>query len=255
MAYINGKEILFSSNVTCCDLPDQEKTVTPSLLAQEITPDSGYDLKKVTVEAATEVYEKGIADERTRFWEIYQKSGSRDSYANAFFGVGWTDETYNPIYEIKPKNASNGLSSTFCYSKMTDTIVDINASYVPTLNSTFRNSSIKIIRKLIVKSTTAYTNTFVGCADLENITFSFANLDIFNKYIGNDISFADCVVLSKESITHIQNLTYNSEITVTFSLAAVNKAFETSSGANDGSTSEEWEEVRTSSVLNTIVLV
>lgn len=35
-----------------------------------------------------------------RFWDLYQNNGKRVDYQNAFSGIGWTEETFKPKYDI-----------------------------------------------------------------------------------------------------------------------------------------------------------
>lgn len=79
------------------------------------------------------------------------------------------------------------------------------------------------------------TNCFYACDSLENI--------VIEGVIDNDCDLHYSHPLSKASITNVINVLSNttSGKTVSFSKKAVNKAFETSTGANDGSTSAEWQ--------------
>ena len=74
---------------------------------------------------------------------------------------------------------------------------------------------------------------FTGATALKNITVEGP--------IAYSISFKDCP-LSKESILSVFNALSDTitGMTLTLKLLAVNTAFETSEGAADGSTSEEW---------------
>ena len=58
MAYINGKEILFSAVMNgAAEVKTEETTVTPTKEAQEMTPPAGTYFSKVTVEAIPDEYE------------------------------------------------------------------------------------------------------------------------------------------------------------------------------------------------------
>ena len=78
-------------------------------------------------------------------------------------------------------------------------------------------------------------NCFYACDALQNI--------VIEGVIDSDCDMHWSHVLSKASITNVINVLSNttSGKTVSFSKKAVNKAFETSTGANDGSTSAEWQ--------------
>ncbi len=60
-----------------------------------------------------EVYEAGRKQEWSDFWDEYQTNGKRTNYGYAFTGtmastpqIGWTDKTFKPKYDIKPKDAN-----------------------------------------------------------------------------------------------------------------------------------------------------
>lgn len=94
---------------------------------------------------------------------------------------------------------------------------------------------VKWIEKLIVKETHTFTNAFRYCDDMIHI--------IFEGVIGTALDISAPTGLDKESIESIFNClsTTTSGISVTISEEAVNKAFETSEGANNGSASTEWK--------------
>lgn len=86
-----------------------------------------------------------------------------------------------------------------------------------------------------------FHNMFQSCSSLEEVSF------VGEIKVGN-INLSSCTKLKKASITGLINAlsstpAYPGDATytkITFSTAAVNKAFETSSGANDGASSSEW---------------
>lgn len=176
----------------------------------------------------------GMKAERDAFWKIYQDHGNRTDYTHAFAGYGWTYETYHPKYPIRLREGWTATSA-FQLSLVTDTQVPIVCEGATTLNSTFYNSKLKTIRSITSVAGTVFQNTFYGCADLENISFS--------GIISNDIDLHWSTKLSRASINSliwICNESQGYDFKVTLSIAAVNKAFETSVGANDGSESDEW---------------
>ena len=145
---------------------------------------------------ADSVYEKGKEKERSNFWDVFQNKGKLNafsSYQYAFSYGHWTDNNYNPKYTI-----SAGYSCSYMYymaTSITDTKVDIDLRYAPASLQVFRSSGLKTIRKLIVAETNTYNTWFKDCAALENITFE--------GVIGNDLSFADCPLLTVESMLNI----------------------------------------------------
>ena len=100
--------------------------------------------------------------------------------------------------------------------------------------------NLHTIPLLEVNRNVAFTSTFGACSALTEIRFA--------GEIGKDISLLSSTKLTKDSIcSTIEHLASpETEITgktLTLSIKAVNKAFETSEGANDGSTSAEWIEL------------
>lgn len=183
-----------------------------------------------------EVYEAGQKSEYDRFWDKYQYNGNPMGYTYAFAGARWMDDTYNPKYEIKVRTAAN---SCFYYNNtITDTKVPIDVMSEPVnqIDYMFRGcSNLKTIRLLKVQRSLAYTNVFLGCSKLENITFE--------GEIGTSISFADCPLLTPESmisvIDHLVNYAETDNdhaYTVTFTDACWN-ALEEYMGTQSGDTS------------------
>lgn len=182
-----------------------------------------------------EGFEAGKQDAYNTFWDDFQNNGNRNHYYYAFSYYNFDDSTYNPKYPIKTGTSNTGGQNLFYSSYgITDTKVDIE--FEKTANGAFNSAKkLKTIRKMIVNENTTFTNTFNGAEALETINVEGT--------IGKAISLAPCTLLTKASITSIINAlsTTTSGLTLTLSEAAVNKAFETSEGANDGTTSAEWE--------------
>lgn len=215
----------------------------------------------------------GMSTEQERFWKAYQKDETNAQYSYAFAGMGWTDETFKPIHDIRPISAYSmfytsgivdlygilkrqgvsldfsrctGVSSLFYGTKIKEFGV-LDFTSTSSLGSVFYRAAVEKIEKIIVTEKTTYDRCFLEAFNLTDVTFE--------GVIGNDISFADCTKLSKASIRDLVWGTFDSSITLTFSLAAVNKAFETSAGANDGSQSEEWQMLMDDTVDNSVTLV
>ena len=157
--------------------------------------------------------EVGKQAECDRFWDVFQDYGRRKHYRYAFYSQGsntWTDELYNPKYNITATNEYGG-DSMFQASSITDTKVEIaiGASAGYTFISC---GSLKTIRKLIVSEITTFNRWFDGCHVLENVTF--------DGVIANNISFKACVNLTTISvqsiIDHLKDLTGLASQTLTF---------------------------------------
>lgn len=219
-----------------------------------------------------EVYIKGNFDEQNAFWDRYQNYGNRRIYHRAFNNsgfFGWGDEIFKPKYDIicegdcsfafyaweKETTHTNigailkkqGVILDTSKAKSIDKFFAYGSCIIgelPTIScesagsnttSVFRNTQVKTIEKVIVTNDTNYFEWFMYCDKLENIVFD----GVIAK---NGLNTQWSTKLSKDSCISIINAlsTVTSNLTVTFSNVAVNKAFETASGANDGSTSAEW---------------
>ena len=211
-----------------------------------------------------EVFEKGKQAEYDRFWDAFQNNGNITGYPNAFAYDRWTDEIYNPKYPI----VSNGCNQLF-YSntKITDTKVEIDVTGASQAFYLFQGcSKLKTIRKLIVRTTQAWissgVSTFNGCTSLENILIVKLDdngVETLDRVITKSIDLSMSTKLTKESIENIMNALDNATTvtnpTASFSKTAVNKAFETSLGANDGVSSAEWDSLQSTKSNWTISLV
>ena len=139
-------------------------------------------------------YDEGFADgkqaEQDAFMDIYQENGNRSNYAYAFYGRGWTDETYKLKHNITTSGAFGYMYSN---SLITDTVVPLvfgqhNSTQV------FSSSKIQKIPSITVASGQTFTNWFVGCSDLAEIIFTPESV------IGNDINLSPCNGLSYKSL-------------------------------------------------------
>lgn len=144
-------------------------------------------------------YQKGVSEGGgggyDAFWDTYQENGNRSNYAYAFYGKGWTGETYKPKYPITTSGAFGYMYSN---SLITDTVVPLVFNQH---NSTqvFSSSKIQNIPSITVTSKQAFTNWFSGCSDLVEIRFTHESV------IGNNIDLSPCKSLSHESIMNIIN--------------------------------------------------
>ncbi len=184
------------------------------------------DIKPVDMAAELEsipTFEDGKQAEYDRFWDNLQKNGAKISYSYAFYSDMWSDDNYNPKYDID----CSGLAthSIFYANKITDTKVTIICRGT-TLNTTFTSAYIlKSVRRMVVDETTKYNRVFEGCSALENI--------IIEGTVGqNGLNLQWSTKLSHDSLVSIMNClsTTTSGLSVTLSSTAVNNAF----------TAEEW---------------
>ena len=210
-----------------------------------------------------EGYAAGQQAEYDRFWDNAQTNGNRVNYTGAFFGVLWNNETFCPKYDIRPDNAYN----IFARCEITDLVstldkagVVLDFSQTTNFDGMFTWSSVRNvgiidtrgaasisnmcsygynltkIQKLILKDDGSQSagNAFTSCSNLTTLT-----IEGTIGQNGFDLHWSPLDKASIQSVINALSAT-TTGLTVTLSQTAVNKAFETSSGANDGSASAEW---------------
>lgn len=173
-------------------------------------------------ENVPKVYEQGKQAEHDAFWEQYQRGGATTAdYSNAFYTGRWTDDIYKPKYDIV---SSNSFNSLFAYSKITDTLVTIDATLLTSSSkqqALFNYATqLKTIPLIRVAEHNTYSGWFSNCTSLENISFE--------GVIGNDIDFRYSTKLTRVSIESIIShlcVTGDYYGTVTLSLEAVDREF------------------------------
>lgn len=212
--------------------------------------------------------EQGRQQQYDEFWDSFQNNGKEYNYQFAFAGYQWNDTNFKPKYDIVLGVGYTGqsmfwscpvtniaetlerqgvrLDTTNCgyWTSMFQLvesirIPELNCTHAMDYNNnglymTFYNAKVETFDKLVVVENVKYTSTFQGCTNLKNI--------VFEGVIGQPINFQWSTLLTKESMLSIMShlSETSSGMTLTLSKVAVNKAFETSEGANDGSTSAEW---------------
>lgn len=132
------------------------------------------------------------------------------------------------VFYVSPFSELNVID----LSMATSTIETFAGSYL--LNN--RELMLKKIERLICSETTVFqSNTFQNALEITYIGFE----GVIAK---NGLNVSWSTKLDKESHVKLVNTlsSTTSGLSVTVSQTAVNKAFETSAGANDGSTSQEW---------------
>jgi hypothetical protein len=233
---------------------------------------NNLDLQTVlqTLQTKTANIEKAFEDgkqaEYDAFWDAAQTNpelgNTTGSYA--FAGNGWIDANFRPKRDIVvlggnaeglfrnsrienlkqciedcgvilDLSSATKATNTFSYSRVT-ILPKLNFSSAAHMVSTFDGCGLlKTIEELKVSPQAIFTSTFSSCTSLERM--------IVTGTIGqNGFNVQWSTLLDKESITSIINAlsTTTSNLSITLSQAAVNTAFETSTGAANGSTSTEW---------------
>lgn len=207
----------------------------------------------------TAVYNKGKQDEYDAFWDALQNNGNRVEYKFAF--SQWAAEYIRPKYKVT--TVSGDIQAIFSGASKLKKVEKEYFSFSPTSTASNNYMFLSCTSLLTIEDIGLFANTnnygtFQGCISLHTIEvfrvsegsvlegtfhncFALENITIEGT-IGKAVDFKSCSKLSKASITNIMEhlSTTASGKTATFSKTAVNKAFETASGANDGSTSAEW---------------
>lgn len=210
----------------------------------------------------------GGSDEYDKFWDMVQQKGNRKNYDRAF--CQWAMDYWKPKYDIKPTAASYmfygqtkiGDSYINLPEKLAEAGITLDFSEITSANGFVQMLSYTAISHfgtLNAPNAAGFTSAFIYSTQLKQLYLNIKNdgsatfagsftgatgltdFQITYGKIGQDFDISPSTKLSKESITSVINaLLDGAEKTVKFSLTAVNKAFETSSGANDGSSSAEW---------------
>ena len=230
--------------------------------------------KLITIaENAPKVYEAGKKAEYDAFWDAFQDYGNRTDYKYAFANSVWDEDLFSSIkykdirctsiegifwdanipVDLPEYLAKNGITltlvncavysmtRTFRSSKFTRIgVIDVTSavSGYCQFSETFQScTALKTIDKIVLNNGTDtwYSTAFSGCQALENL--------IIEGVIGNNgFNVQWSTKLSHDSIVSIINAlsTTTTGLAITLSKTAVNNAFETSEGAEDGSSSAEW---------------
>lgn len=168
-------------------------------------------------------YTAGQQAEYDRFWDAFQKNGSRNNYFNLFSQDGWNDTTFRPKYPIECKLVkswdTSAASSIFAASTMTQITVPITVTGLVMSKTFHNNSKLETISKLILNGVTEFSNTFAYCSALENITIE-GSIDV-------NISFSSSSKLTIKSmqsiIDHLKDLTGQTTQKLTFHATAGGK--------------------------------
>lgn len=229
-------------------------------------------------ENTPKVYKAGRKFEHDRFWDVFQQHGNRTHYGTRLDPVGhlqrdfWSMDNFFPKYDITPidmkgmfsywtKTYQPGVTDWDLAQRLKDCGVVLDTSNLTDITGILDNNDFTHIpfmdftnatvcgavgpfeycEQLVtvdgirMAETTPINRYFVRCFALENVKIE--------GVIGqNGLNVSWSTNLSHDSHVSIFNAlsTATTGLTVTFSRTAVNKAFETSEGANDGTTSAEW---------------
>ena len=265
--YVSDNELFENSNYFESKVDgtfDTINSIYPNTYISSDISDEDIELRCNYIKDIDKVVSNGVSQGQQQaydeFWNAYQSRGTRTNYRNGFGGIGWTDNTLKPKYPILPAVTDaymmfaaarvqdiatifpsitvSGTSQYMFYNNYTVTHIG-EISLNDEMNGTFQGcSGLVTIDKLIINyantSGKAHSSTFSTCSSLKNI--------VIEGEIKGNLSVSASTKLSKNSLISSINAlsTESTGKTFTLSTTAVNNAFETSTGANDGSTSEEW---------------
>lgn len=249
-------------------------------IAEIIRAKTGSDKTYTTAEmpaGVEEVYEAGIKSEYDKFWDAYQDNGKRTNYDSAFMGSYWTQESLSPKYDIRPTSFGSMFADAIYITDFVEILernnIVFDTSQVKSVYRPFRYCSrLKRMPPIDVSSMSSLDYIYMNCTVLESAGFlniqetctiggpigACGNITdlVITGTIGTNANFNSNKILSKDSLTGIVNAVHETKaIALTLSKEAVNKAFETSEGAKDGSTSAEWEALVATKPNCTISLV
>lgn len=234
--------------------------------------------KKLTTIAqkVPQVYEAGKQAAYKEEWDERQQNGNRTGYVYGYAGNTWNDKTFDPLHSMYVSDAlgmftqsrigdldgiikrkgivmdfsnSNRFTNMFGYSTV-KYAGHIDTQKASSLGQMFESCYylVSVSLGLNPAGTQTFSNTFRACTALEELDLTGC--------IGKDgFDVSSCTKLNKASHLNIfAVISTTVSITVIFSKVAVNKAFETAPGANDGSTSQEWNDLVDTRPNATIVL-
>lgn len=228
------------------------------------------DFYKTFMSAVSEedAYHEGEQAEYDRFWDAFQDNGNRTDYANAFLDFWWQPDTLRPKYTCKV--VQGGSMFARCYWQKPNIVEPMDISHISIdvteatdCSMMFANANIKAVTLIFGDKITSLNNAFTkGSGDGKPMeitllvpnpncdwtnAFAYHNVKELNLLEGtvigrNGFNVQWATGLSKANLTSIINALSDSTsgLSVTLSKYAVDKAFETSNGANDGSASAEW---------------
>lgn len=168
---------------------------------------------------ADAVYAKGMSDKESEQWDIVQDNGTRANHAYAF--ARWNSEYIRPKHKVIPTDDVNHIflhchnlkkveRKYFDFSNVPTTksfnamfnscyaleeIEDVNLNLGKVYQTFSFDEKLHTIARLVVNESAIYTDAFLRCYKLQNITF--------DGVIGQDISFKDCSLLTDESLENI----------------------------------------------------
>lgn len=114
------------------------------------------------------VHNAGKKSERNRFWDAFQKNGTKINYDYAFYGKSWNADTFYPTHDIIPTKSNymfSDIGSPYVNlaSRLKDCGVVLDFSQITTSNREFYLAKMLDIPILDFSNCTKMTNTFDYC--------------------------------------------------------------------------------------------
>jgi hypothetical protein len=224
-------------------------------------------------ENVPKVYESGKKSQYDEFWDSFQENGNRNIYSHGFNGGGWTQETLNPKYLVKPIDTS---STSQCGVQMFYRANEKSATYLDfsKVADKFDFSGLTMASSMF--DSCKITNIIADFSNAENLSLAFAarwyasvdkatikvseklttvtNMFYYNRNLtelilmegstiacsGWDLKWAS--KLTKASIESIINAlsSTTSGLSITLSQTAKNNAFTTSEWESLVATKNNW---------------
>lgn len=250
--------------------------------SEKINP---QDFEEKVTEVYNKGYEQGISEGGggdnwyDTFWDAFQLNGTRTSYMNEFMGNHWNDDNFRPKYDIEIVGSGaafcmNTEFSQFKKGRNGEDTLQLDTSKMTGAYNFFKgNTKIKELPQIDLSLCTIGEYIFADCTSLQTISVIVSAQSLFNNMFANcpslvDLDVSGVIGKSSTNLKSAHNLSLASitkvvlafsisstGLSITFSKEAVDKAFETSPGANDGSYSRNWESVKGTRQNLNIVLI
>lgn len=246
------------------ELNDDKKS-----LMSEIT---GLKIKALLLEREKkEEYLKGIEAGKEvaydQFWDLYQDNGKRVDYSKAFAGLGWTEESFKPKYSLNGITSASRMFDGTGISNLTSAMIAME-KYLDlegTLRTDYMFNQCNVVRvpPLDLRTVTNMEYMFYRAEKLEIIDcLTFADdgsqelgsrffyrcealktLNVMGQ-LGCDVDIRYSPLNHYSIVGLVEHLSPTATgKTVTFSKTHVNKQYETSKDAKNGTTSEAWRAI------------
>ena len=218
-------------------------------------------------------YEKGTRDgsfaEWNSFWDIFQANGERRNYNAAFKGGFFNRDNFKPKYDIIIEGYASGNGAFWGLNKGKEPLdlaehcnalgIRIDFSTCEHTYEAFREARVSRIGELDLSSATYMDYMFYNTTALKTIDKIISSETtnwVPNIFLDTGGSLTHCIFegiiaknfnifdtnLDKESLVSVINTLSpsTSGLSCTLRKESIDKAFETSTGSLDGSTSDEW---------------